>query len=68
MVMNEAGDMDCARLLLLLWSFPGVCVSTLRRASGGGARCPSGISWGYKKTNKHTEQKNNYADISSLPG
>lgn len=54
MVRKELGDTDWERLLLLLplSAPPGVWVSMLRVlllrcASGGGARCPSGISWGW---------------------
>lgn len=53
MVRKDVGDTDWERLLLLLprSAPPGVCVSTLRVllllwTSGGGARCPSGISCG----------------------
>lgn len=56
MVRNEVGDTDWERLLLLLplSAPPGVWVSMLRVlllrcTNGGGARCPSGISWGCQK-------------------
>ena len=56
MVRKDVGDTDWERLLSLLprSAPPGVCVSVLRVllllwARGGGARWPSGMSWGCYK-------------------
>lgn len=70
---RNVGEMDWERLLLLLWLLPaavprGVCVSMLRELAlrwqrGGGARCPSGASWGWaeKKCNDYKQQKQNFS-------
>ncbi len=76
--LRNVGEMDWERLLLLLWLLPaavprGVCVSMLRELAlrwqrGGGARCPSGASWGWcsDHTQQNTESKLQLYTLSVL--